>query len=209
MANKPVLLSTTYLGPVAYYVALYRHAVTGLEVKEHFEKQSYRNRCTIYGANGKLDLIVPIQRKTKERQLTSEIKISYCENWQKLHWKSFSSAYRSSPYFEYYEHEFKSFYKEKYTRLMDFNHALQNWLLQKLRIEVDCIPTESWVAQPETHQDWRNTIHPKRESPIYWGDTRYQQVFENKAGFLPNLSMVDLLFNEGPNAITLLDKLAE
>lgn len=199
-----ILLPTSYLGNVAYYAYLYHAEEVVFEACEHYQKQSFRNRCTIYGANGRLDLIVPIIRKSGVRQLISEMQISYSEDWQKVHWKSFEAAYRSSPYFEYYEHEFRKYYETEYATLLQWNNALQKWVLEKLDLSIMASETSQWEAQPADITDLRNAFNPKSPNPAYLKEVEYGQVFENKHGFLENLSIADLLFNEGPAASSVL-----
>jgi len=124
-SNKPFLLPTSYLAPIGYYALLLQNPNCEIEQYEHFVKQSVRNRCDIYGANGKLTLSIPKQRKACSRTLIKDIKIAYNHPWQKEHWKSICSAYRSSSYFEFYEDFFVPFYEKRETFLIDFNLKLQ------------------------------------------------------------------------------------
>ena len=110
------LLSTAYLPPIQYFSVLKKNKTVAIEHHEHFVKQTYRSRCHIYGANGMLKLSIPVMH-SRERTIIKDIRISYNDNWQKLHWRSIESAYRCSPYFEYYESEFASYYSEKKKRI--------------------------------------------------------------------------------------------
>jgi len=120
-----VLVPSLYLGPISYYKILANSDLVIREEWEHYIKQTYRNRCTILGANGKLDLGIPIQH-TGKRSLMKEVKIANDERWQRLHWRTIETAYRSSPYFEYYEDDFSSFYIDEYNSLLDFNNAIES-----------------------------------------------------------------------------------
>lgn len=189
-----ITLSASYLAPIVHYALIAQNDSYALDVHENYVKQTYRSRAEIYGANGKLKLIVPLQKR-KNRTPMHAIEISYEEDWQRLHWRSFESAYRLSPYFEYYEEEFLPFYENKeYTKLLDFNLALENKIKSLLGLNQTRQLTEKYEEQAV---DYRQLIHPKHklehiEFPYYI------QVFTEKYGFIPNLSIVDLLFNLGP-----------
>jgi hypothetical protein len=190
--NKP-LLPTAYLAPISYYAILLQHKNCNIEMHEHFVKQSIRNRCEIYGANGKLRLTIPKERKGSSKTIIKEIKISYKEDWQKLHWNAIKSAYNSSPFFEYYQDELEPFFKKKESNLVDFNNKLQEVILELL--------------QEENCPDFTTSYHHKTEFAdlrnhdfILENSSKYNQVFMEKHGFIPNLSILDLLFNLGPES---------
>ena len=194
-----VLLSSAYLPPVEYFSKVISYPQIEIELYEHFPKQTYRNRCSIYGANGKLDLIVPTV-KYSERTLTKDIKISYANAWQKLHWKSMEAAYRSSPFFEYYEDYFVPFYKEKkFDFLIDLNSELFSLTNKLLQINPSVKNTSEYLRMPINTDDLRTLLSPKVKDRTLQ-PSLYSQVFENKLGFIPNLSIIDLLFNHGPSA---------
>ncbi len=198
------LLGTAYAGNIHYYSVLKNAETVWVDLFEHFEKQSYRNRACIHGANGKLNLIIPLERRGI-RTPVGQVKIDYSQNWQKLHWKSLESAYRSSPYFEYYEHDFHEFYhKQEFELLADFNSAIQTKILRLLDIEVEILNTESYKSSMDGVKDFRQLIHPKKTLDESYPKETYMQVFEDRNGFIPNLSILDLLFNEGPNAVSFL-----
>lgn len=200
--SKKVILATAYLAPIQYFTKLFKYDEVFIEKHENFIKQSYRNRCKIYGANGELSLSIPVKKislKTKIKDLL----IDYDTNWQKLHWKSIESAYRSSPFFEFYEDDLKPFYEKKYKFLLDFNIEIQNMVLEYLDIDVNLKFTDKYYDEQDNYfDDLREKIHPKKEyvDPNF-KIVEYTQVFQEKYGFIPNLSIIDLLFNEGPNAI--------
>ncbi len=193
-----LVLPTSYFGPI-YWFALYaQNSDLCIEHFENFKKQSNRSRCTIYGANASLALSIPL-RKWKNHTPIHEIEISYDENWQKIHWKSIESAYRASPYFEYYESNLSALFlnlKEK--NLVGFNAKILKGITELLQLSQQGIPTSSYVAQ---EPDWRIILNQKGDM-ILSNDKleRYPQVFEEKHGFIPNLSIIDLLFNLGPSA---------
>ena len=196
---QPQIFPLFYLGPTSYYAALINAPGIRFEVKEHFIKQSYRTRCRIYGANGPLNLYVPIERNGKRNSI-DELKVVYAEDWLGLHWKSFQSAYRSSPYFEYYEDELRPFYeKPQYETLVDWNLALLDKMLEILETPLTYDRTEKWEKSYPEHQDLRMAFPvglPQEPSRFQ----EYIQVFGDRHGFMPNLSVIDLLFNEGPNS---------
>ena len=132
MLNNP-LLPTAYFGPISYYAILLQYPNCIIELHEHFIKQSIRNRCDIYGSNGKLQLTIPKQRKGSSKTIIKEIKISYKQDWQKQHWTAIQSAYNSSPFFEYYQDELQPFFEYKEKLLVDFNQKLQKVILGLLQ----------------------------------------------------------------------------
>lgn len=174
-----------------------------IEKFEHFPKQTYRNRASIYSPNGKLDLIIPVRRGAKVHTVMKDVRISYESDWQRLHWMSLQTSYRRSAYFEFYEDDFAPFYEKKYEFLFDFNTDLTSMLLRLLKIRKALTFTTSYQDSDAGIQDFRNRIHPKQTYQAKEFKP-YFQVFEPKHGFLPNLSIVDLLFNQGPNSLNFL-----
>ena len=193
-----VLLPYTYLGPVDYYRSIANSKRIVLERHENFKKQTFRNRCTIYSPNGPLNLVVPTIHVSGERTMDIR-KISYEQDWRKLHWKSFEAAYRSSPFFEYYEDDLQPILMKEYELVIDLNRALMDWVLDTLEIQVEITTTASYEEDYDG-LDLRTAYSPKTYSTVIGDFKRYSQVFEDRAGFLPNLSIVDLIFNQGPRA---------
>ena len=194
-----IILNTAYLPPIAYYKSLLNATSVLIEHCEYFQKQTYRNRCNIYGANGILNLSIPIQKRGV-KTLTKDVKISYADNWQKLHWRSLQSAYRSSPFFEFYEDDFVAFYEsKKHIFLIDFNAAILATTLKLLDKSIEFKNTTSYYKKyDEGVNDHRNYNFQKlTPSDSNTFVKPYIQVFENKHGFIPNLSIVDVLFNQG------------
>ncbi|MCD8043505.1 MAG: WbqC family protein [Tannerellaceae bacterium] len=199
-----IYLSTAYLAPIHYYSKLYHYPVVYIEQWENYTKQTYRNRCTIAGANGPLSLSVPIIKPETVKCLTKDIRISDHGNWRHLHWNALVSAYRMSPFFEYYADDFAPFYHEKqFDFLIDFNNTLQELICGLLDLETEIRYTETYQTEVET--DFREAIRPKHapEDPSFYLRP-YYQVFQKKNGFLPDLSIVDLLFNMGPEGLLIL-----
>ena len=196
-----VLLSTAYLAPVEYYRMLANAEQVIIETADNYIKQTYRNRCVIASANGLQTLSIPVVKPDSPKCLTKDIRIADHAEWQHLHWHAIVSAYNSSPFFEYYADDFRPFYEKKTEFLFDFNERLRELVCSLL----DIVPkltysTEYIRVLPPDGQDLREAIHPKK--PLL---TRhllpYYQVFEQKWGFQANLSIIDLLFNRGPEAI--------
>ena len=193
---QKVLLSSFYLAPVEYYSRLHRAGSALIEIHDNYQKQSYRNRCTIAGANGPLSLSIPVEKPTSSNSRMKDIRIASHGNWRHLHWNAITSAYNSSPFFQYYEEDFRPFYGKKFIFLHDFNEELRRLLCRLIGIETTLSFTSSYVTSlPEYFSDLRETIHPKKRSD--YATTPYYQVFAGRHGFIPNLSIIDLLFNMG------------
>jgi hypothetical protein len=196
-----VLLSSFYLAPVQYYSKLFRAERVYIEMHDTYQKQSYRNRCLIAGANGILPLSIPIEKPEAGKDKMTDIRISDHGNWRHLHWNALVSAYNSTPFFEYYRDDFRPFYEKKYTYLFDFNEELRALICRLLDIHPLVKYTDHFVETlPDGMMDFRETIHPKpsRQKPDPdFKVAPYYQVFRDKYGFLENLSIIDLLFNMG------------
>lgn len=187
---KPVLLSTAYLPPLHYFSELLKNESVFIEKHEHYIKQTYRNRCEILSSNGKLSLSIPLQ-KNAEKEIISEKKISYAENWQIKHWRAITSAYKNSAYFEFFEDDFKQFYFEKHELILDYNTELTKLILKILRQKKEIQFTKHYEKEFKGI-DLRETSNIKQETL----NIKYYQVFGDKFGFTPNLSIIDLLFNK-------------
>ncbi len=156
-----IYLSTAYLAPVEYYVALANAESIVIEQHEHYVKQSYRNRCCIATPNGVMDLGIPVLKTGKE--LIRDVRISEHTDWQTNHWRSIESAYNSSPFFEYYKDDLLPFYERKWNFLFDFNFQIQTKILELLDLECNIKLSEKFELKIETGFDFRNSIHPKNE----------------------------------------------
>ncbi|HUH35366.1 MAG TPA: WbqC family protein [Moheibacter sp.] len=192
-----------YFGPVSYFAALNQAKDFSFERQENFPKQTYRNRCYIHGANGKLRLGIPIVHDGTRK--FKDLKVSKDFNWQKEHFKSIESAYRSSPYFEYYEDEIRPIFDQKLAFLWDINWMTFELINQKLKLNLNVQFTEHYLEVP-MEEDFRTQFNPKIH-PDQNLFPKYSQVFEEKFDFLPDLSILDLLCNEGPHSATYLENL--
>jgi len=208
-----VLLSSAYLAPVQYYTKLYAYQEVRIELFEHFLKQTYRNRTTILTANGPQSLTVPVTEGSNSKRIIRDVTISYDHPWQKLHWKALKSAYNNAPFFEYYADAFAPFFLDKRWKfLIDFNSELQQVVFDELNLKCTIHQTEIFTPTgeiPSETADLRYTIHPKTNRKVADDNfipAIYMQVFQEKFGFTPNLSILDLLFNEGPMALDMLKK---
>jgi len=190
-----VVFSTAYLPPIQYFKNINKADTTYIEKYENYVKQSYRNRCNVFGANGVLSLSIPVIH-TSDKEIITNKKISYTENWQQQHWRTIESAYRNSPYFIYYADALKPFYQKKYEYLFDYNLELLQFLLNSFKIKTELKFTEIFDKSVPT-DDYRYSISPKNK--IGEADfKKYSQLFSDKYTFQPNLSGIDLLFNAGP-----------
>ena len=214
---RNVLLSTTYFGPVQWYQKLHRAEHVWIEQWESFQKQTYRNRCLIATTQGIQALTVPIVRG--ESPLIKDIRISDHGHWRHLHWNALQSAYGESPFFEYYQDDIRPFFEKRWDYLLDFNEAIRARMCELLDIQPRVeFSKEFTVLSDESEQvradglpftddftDFRSAIRPKHpEADPDFEPKPYYQVYQQKHGFLPNLSILDLLFNMGPESISLL-----
>ncbi|GAA4276319.1 WbqC family protein [Aquimarina mytili] len=193
-----------YFGSITQYAAIAQSDAIVFENEDNYQKQTYRNRTYIYGANGKLLLTIPIKHTGKQgRQLYKDVRIENDFEWQTLHWKSLETAYRTSPFFEYYEDEFIFLFNKKKEFLLDFNYECMQAVFDCLQLESGFTKTKEYIKTPKEIIDKRELVNAKKEKP--YNLESYIQVFTEKQGFIPNLSILDLLFNEGTNALTYLE----
>lgn len=194
---EKIILPVFYLPPISWFsVLVNRDAEFLFEANEHFPKQTYRNRANIYGANGKLSLIIPIHHNGK--RVMKDIEISYSESWKQLHWKSIKTAYQSSPYFEFYEDFFANIYKLEEKYLLDFNLKTLDIVSSILKLEMPCNFTQDY-SPVLGGEDFREKFSAKEYSP--WVMEDYYQTFSDKMGFIKDLSILDLICNKGPESL--------
>jgi len=198
-----ILLHPTYFPNISHFVAMANASEIVFEINDNFLKQTYRNRCYIYGANGKLALNIPVVHSQKNRQKYKDVKIFNAENWQSNHWKSLLSAYRTSPFFEYYEDELQPLFTLKADFILDFNFKCMEVICDCLQLDLNSSKTETYQKNIENQTDFRHLVYAKNETLQNFEP--YTQVFNSKHGYIPNLSILDLLFNEGPNTLNYLE----
>lgn len=194
-----ILLPPAYLAPIYYYACLL-HFHVEIEQFANYSRRTYFNRCRIATANGAIDLSIPVE-KMADKTLVRDVRISDDNNWQTTHWRAIESAYSSSPFFEFYQDDLRPFYTKKYLFLFDFDRELQQTILNLIGLPYDITYSVDYKKKVESGIiDSREMIHPKENNVTlqkYFNLIQYYQVFEQKHGFLPGLSIIDLLFNMG------------
>jgi hypothetical protein len=194
-----VLLSTAYFPPVSYmYVCLQADKVF-IERFETYPKQTCRNRCRICGPNGVQTLSVPVVKVNGNHTLTKDIRIAASVPWQRLHRRSIETAYNNSPFFLYYKDDFASVFEKKFDFLLDLNSHILAILFKILRLETEAGYTDQYIKIPAGIRDWRESSG-KKGPVINANFPSYSQVFSPKLGFIPDLSILDLIFNQGPES---------
>ena len=193
-----VLLPISYLGPASYYSILLQSSEVFVESNEYFVKQSVRNRCSILSSNGTQILSIPKERKSADKTVITDINISKTQNWQKLHWQALISSYNSSPFFKFYKDQLEEFYHTNPSNLFNFNLKLTELILSFLQIEKKINFTSEYNRKFDG-MDFRNHKFKNLEM-----DT-YEQVFSEKIEFQSDLSVLDLLFNLGPETSSYLE----
>lgn len=219
--NDTVLLSSAYLASVQYYTKLFRYRRAVTERYDHYVKQTYRNRCLIAAPGGVQALTVPVEKAEGDKCLMKDVRISDHGNWRHQHWNALESAYRHTPFFAYYADDLRPFYERKWTFLFDFNEALCRTVCDLLDLTPPAAatsrfsrPGEDLIIEGETtvetgrFDDFRDAIRPKSAAPAdaAFVPVPYYQVFAGRHGFLPNLSVADLLFNMGPEGLLVLQQ---
>ena len=212
------LLQTTYFGPVQWYQKLKRYDHCVIEQYDSYQKQTYRNRCVIATANGLQALTVPVDHSplTIDHVQCKDLRISDHNQWRRVHWNALQSAYSESPFFEYYADDIRPFFEQKYEFLIDFNEAIRQKMCELLDIETSVsyssgfmvqgsgfmVQGSGFMVQGSGFKDFREVIHAKhpQDDPEFQPRS-YWQVFQHRYGFQPNLSILDLLFCMGPEAV--------
>ena len=205
---KTAILSSAYFAPVQWYQKLNRYENIVIEQHDNFIKQTYRNRCVIATTQGLQALTIPVERPSDARLDKTQLKdicISDHGNWRHLHWKALLSAYGESPFFEYYADDIRPFFEKKWKYLLDFNMEINQKMMELLDIEKGSLSLSNEYSSYEGDcdtVDFREVIRPKHPGEDKeWQPKKYYQVYQQKFGFQPNLSILDLLFNEGNEAV--------
>ncbi len=201
--DKELILSSHYFPCIAYFIYLARYKKANIDVGENYEKQSFRNRCSIYSAQGSQDLVIPLVKSYNTP--IKDVNIDMRNNWKIKHWRTLCAAYNSSPFFDYYSIELKNVFFIKEKSLSAFNIMLINHICKEVGIKIKLRISDNYL-NPKTNQiDLRSSLHPKRCFKHLTSYPEYTQTFKSIAGFIPNLSILDLLFNEGPESLTYIE----
>lgn len=209
MQTEPtILLSTAYLPPVEYMALLLKYGNAIIEKEETYPKQTYRNRCSILTANGILNLSIPVSKPNGNNTKTKDISIINSSTWYTNHWRAMSSAYSGSPFFLYYKDYLQKFFIGKYDNLLEYNTELMKVLISLVGIDCEITYSNSFVKPNSITNDARYSVTPKKKTYIN-SYNKYIQVFSNKFDFIPNLSIIDLLFNLGPEAKDYLNNMSK
>jgi hypothetical protein len=198
-----ILSELQYFPPITFFSTLYKETYIYLDIYEIYRKMSFRNRCLIAGAQHVVSLSVPLQEGRNQQLPMKDVLIAQAENWRARHFKSIQSAYNRSPFFEHYRDELASIFEKRSDYLVEWNLHCLTWMIEKLDWRVEVRLTESAIPFGAGEMDdRRNQVLPKNYNQ--WNPVKYRQVFEERTGFIPNLSILDLLFNAGPEAGELL-----
>ena len=198
-----IIIHPSYLPSIRHFVAIAKANIVTFEVEDNFQKQTNRNRMYIYSPNGIQLLNVPVKHNKERHQRIKEVKIENDFDWQKQHFKSLEAAYRTSPFFEYFEDDILPIFQKKHNYLMDLNMETMAFVSKCLRLEFDYDETTEYFHEVTDKVDQRNLINGKKDTSIF---EPYTQVFGDKHGYLNNLSILDLLFNEGRHAMDYLKR---
>ncbi len=195
MAGERIIVSTSYFPPIGYFSALFKAREIFIDLEETYTKQTCRNHFNIYGPNGKQTFSIPVTKPGGNHTKTRDILISYALPWQRTHSRAIEAAYNNSPFFLYYKDYFIPFFDKEYEFLADYNSEILETIFRLLRISREVRLTETYVRNPEGMLDLRTELTSKQAK---FNNPIYTQTFSERYGFLPNLSILDLLFNLGP-----------
>lgn len=195
---KNILIHPSYFPSISHFVAIAQADKVTFEVDDNYQKQTNRNRMFIYSPNGLQLLNIPIKHSKAAHQKTKDVKLETAFDWQKQHFKSLEAAYRSSPFFEYFEEEFRPIFEKKHTFLLDLNYQSMELASKCLRLDFGFDETTEYFHQVTDKTDLRHLVNGKKDTSKL---ENYTQVFGDKHGFINNLSILDLIFNEGRHAL--------
>lgn len=199
------VLSTAYFPPIIWMAYIHQKKNISIDVKETYPKQTYRNRCQIATATGIINLSIPVKKPNGNQTISEDIGFEDRQKWQSQHWKSIKTAYDSSPFFLYYQDEIEELLKKEYSSLIELNEAIIKELTSLMNLDIEINYTDDFAPIENGKIDLRFDIHPKKKLPVKY--PKYYQTFDDKLGFIPNLSILDLLFNLGPESILYLESI--
>lgn len=197
-----LVVESQYFSPSILFKKSIEISNIEFDLYEPWRKMSFRNRCVVAGANGPINLSIPVLEGREQKKMMKEVTIDNRKAWQGQHWKTITSCYNRSPWFDFFGHELEELYRQPFEFLSDWNRTCFEWVTKKLGMEIRVLCTQSYQpVYPDTEfMDWRNRMLPKSIDQEFPEPVRYRQVFEERTGFIPHLSILDLLFCEGKNA---------
>jgi len=208
VSKKKLLIESQYIGSIPYWACLLAYEEIYFDAHEHFVKASYRNRCNIATPDGLLSLSAPLKRGRGQRRKMKEVRLFEEENWRIKHWNSLCSAYRRSPYFEYFEDLMEPFFRNRTNYLLEWNMTFMKMISEMLKVKLQWSFTERYIGSgSEGFDDLRSNFLPsvkRNKLPEGYKNVPYHQVFQDRTGFFPDISVLDMLFNEGPRAADLI-----
>lgn len=202
-----LLLSTAYFPPADWFSLVVQSRRVVIEKHENYHRQTYRNRCLILGANGPLPLIVPVQQGSFHKTAISDLRTDDSKRWRELHLRGITSAYAAAPFFEYYYDMIRDVITAPHRFLIDLNHAAVTAVCEAIGIDTEIVYSEAFLPDGFGENDYRYCINPKKPCTVKgYSDVPYIQVFGERFGFTPRLSIIDLLLNNGPGTRALLQR---
>ena len=193
-----ILIHPTYFPSISHYIAMIKAESVTFEIEDNFQKQTNRNRMYIYSPNGIQLLNVPVKHSKEKHQKFKDVRIENDFAWQKNHFKSLEAAYRTSPFFEYFEDDFRPLFEKKQEFILDLNLQIFELINSSLGIKIEAQKTTEFFHDSLNYDDFRSLVNGKKDVTQI---EEYTQVFNDKHGFINNLSILDLLFNEGRYAV--------
>ena len=199
-----ITVDLQYFPPVTFFSTLFEETYVNIDVYENYRKMSFRNRCVVAGSNGLINLSVPLENGRDQKGMIKEIRIDNWDKWQRQHWHTIFSCYGNSPFFEFYGNEVENLFRKKFDYLFDLNLEMLEWVKKTIKLPGQISLTDTFCkSYPDDVDDFRNKWLPKNFQ-LDEKQIKYTQVFEEKIKFQPNLSILDLLFCEGPQTAFIL-----